>query len=174
VAEDDRWIVVFDPQERCIRLWDLETSQLLTVPEARALGYVLAPVHRCAVFGKRTVAVWDESGVLRSTFDLPAGNMLWEWRATSDGRYLVAALTGGRSPVDYERFDVWELPSGRAIVSIAQRDLGRWPRARLPSCAVTPDGRQLVTGSAGYGIRVWDLQTGAPVGCIPRKAVPAA
>jgi WD40 repeat protein len=171
VAEGDRWVVVHDPQERHIRVWDLETSQLLTVAQARRLGYVLAAAHRCAVFHERTVAVWDEGAVLRSTFDLPANFRLREWRTTSDGRYLVTASTDLQVRYHNEQVHVWELASGRPIVVLARSDPPGWPFLALASCAVTPDARQLVTGSLRDRIiGVWDLQTGAPIASIPIDA----
>jgi WD40 repeat protein len=48
---------------------------------------------------------------------------------------------------------VWEVPSGKELLSL------KWPKQRVESLAISPDGKRLAAGG-GTGVRVWDAETG--------------
>ena len=64
---------------------------------------------------------------------------------TPDGRRVVVRIA-----------KVWDLENGRLLCSL-EGHTGRWD---LPAVAVTPDGRQIVSGSGDNILKVWDLQSG--------------
>jgi WD40 repeat protein len=47
----------------------------------------------------------------------------------------------------------WDLESGRAIATLAGH------AGEVNACAVTPDGRRVVSASADRALKVWDLTT---------------
>ncbi len=136
---------------------------------------VTTPAQRCAPLGT-SIAVWDETGRLTSTFAIPDSSMC-EWVATLDGRHLIISNEDCASQVR-----VWETATGAEIVTLVHQEppfssLRPNPiSSPAASLAVTPDGRRVVTTSRGQSICVWDLNTGASVATIhvERAAGPVA
>jgi WD40 repeat protein len=67
------------------------------------------------------------------------------WRRTAAGGLGVGGPT----------VKVWDLESGRAMATLEGHALG------VTACAVTPDGRRVVSASEDQTLKVWDLETGA-------------
>src|SRR4029077_3528715 len=67
-----------------------------------------------------------------------------------DGRHVVSASAD-------QTLKVWELASGRAVVTLEGHTDRVW------ACAVTPDGRHVVSASYDHTLKVWELASGRAV-----------
>jgi WD40 repeat protein len=151
--------------DRTMRLWDVETGK-----ELRAFGPHPGPVYDVAFSpdGKKALSgcadgiarLWDlASG--KELFALPTqkGGYAWAVAFTPDGKQ---GATGGGSAfgepgAPAASLRLWDLTTGKEIRQFTghTKDVRR--------IAISPDGKQLLSGSFDGTMRLWDLQTGKEI-----------
>ena len=151
--------------DHTLRLWDLESGR-----EVRTFQGHTNTVWDVAFSpdGKRTLSgcsdglsrLWDvESGQKLLELDTQKGGMAWTVAFTPDGK---RAVTGGgtalvRRDMPEASLKLWDLATGREV----RRYEGHAKDVRR--VAVSPDGKQLLSGGFDGTMRLWDLETGREV-----------
>jgi len=141
-------------EDRTVKLWDLLGGSVTST----IFGHDDA-VTACAgspdgktlvtVSADRTVAVWDlTSGQEKLRFATTA---------SASGEQAKSSSAALAFPSEDHMIELWGMPMD------AQRTAELSLRGRVRACAVTPDGKYLVTGSSDKLVRLWDLRTGAEV-----------
>ena len=141
--------------ERALRVWDLESGQLLRTLTGHTdwvNAVAITPDGRRAISASsdHTLRVWDlGSGQSVRTLAGHAGpvNAL---AITPDGHCAVSASS------DWT-LRVWDLESGQSVRTLAGHT--GW----VTAVVVTPDGRRAISGSADHTLRMWDLARGLSV-----------
>lgn len=167
--------VVSGSRDGTLKLWDADSGT-----ELRSLNRHTGSVQACAfsadgrrvvsasadgpvdpwsaeVLEDRTLKVWDtESGATLRTL---AGHPGWV-RACAfspDGRRIVSG--GGDAHQFFLTEDrtlrIWDADAGTALQTLAGHT------ADVFDCAVSPDGRWIVSASKDQTLKVWDAQSGA-------------
>jgi WD40 repeat protein/serine/threonine protein kinase len=141
--------------DRTLRLWDLESGQLLRALEGhtdRVNAVAVTPDCDRAISasGDRTLRVWDlKSGQSVRTLEghLDVVNAV---AVTPDSHGAVSASSD-------HTLRVWDLESGQSVRTLEGHLDG------VNAVAITPDGRRAISGSADHTLRVWDLESGQSV-----------
>ena len=140
-------------RDRTLKVWDLETGEVLRTLEGHS-GVVMAvavtPDSRQAISasGDRTLKVWDiETGEVLRTLE-GHSDMVRAVAVTPDGRQTVSA--SGDRPLK-----VWDIETGEVLRTLeGHSDMVR-------AVAVTPnDGHQAISASGDRTLKVWDIETG--------------
>lgn len=150
VSGDGRLLVTAS-NDNSVRLWDVETGQLIHIMEGHrgAVTAVLFSPDASRVVSAssdRTVRIWEtESGRLISRIQraLP----LLSIAISPSGEYLVTADTS-------QRAFLWDMEMGRFIHEFEGH------RNLIQDMAFSPDGQYLATGSDDRRAIIWDVQTG--------------
>lgn len=141
-------------EDRTVKLWDLlggaVTSTIFGHEDAvTALAGSPDGKSLVTVSADRTVAVWDlQSG---------AEKLRFATTAAASGEQAKSGSAALAFPSDDHMIELWGMPMD------GQRSTELSLRGRVRGCAVTPDGKHLVTGSSDKLVRLWDLRTGAEV-----------
>ena len=92
-------------------------------------------------------------------------------RLTAEGQFLLSSANDERALLELvaaaRMARASEIDSALLSALLARRDMLRLINTRqgsVVSVAVTPDGRRLVSGGADGTLRLWDAQTGQPIG----------
>lgn len=151
--------------DRTMRLWDLESGKELrsfaghgnTVWEA-----VFSPNGKQALSGCRDgiARLWDlESGKLLKELPVHKNSWVWTIAFTPDGKQ---AVTGSGNALENKgpeeaSLRLWDLATGKEIRRFEghTRDVRR--------VVISPDGKQLLSGSFDGTMRLWDLRTGKEI-----------
>jgi WD40 repeat protein len=139
--------------DRTIKLWDLETKQLI-----RDVG-IHKDMARTALFlpdGKRALTAGDEGEiVLRNIAD---GAILHVFSAAQHGGANKVALTrdGKRAVSVHEAGTVivWDIESGSVVHVMSGHG---WS---ISSVAISPDGGKAISGSIDGELKLWDIDAG--------------
>lgn len=151
-----------------IRLWSTEEGRELAVLEGHS-GEVMQCAFKpngtrlASVSRDGTLRIWDCSALLPSRIEVWPPTMQ---PAQRDYLARQAATVGRRPPVEPAAPEPW-VPSGLPRPELdlgpsclAELAVPRPGSGALPSLALSPDGRQLATGSGDGRVRLWDLTTG--------------
>jgi WD40 repeat protein len=157
--------VVSASDDNTLKIWDLDSARLLATLQGHS-----AWVRGCAITpdGCRVVsASWDTT---LKVWDLDSGRLLATWQGhaagvsacavTPDGRRVISASEDKTLKVwdlDARDLDARDLDSGHTVAVL--RGHSAWVRA----CAVTPDGKRVISASFDRTLRVWDLDSGCPL-----------
>ena len=146
--------LVSSSEDRSVKVWDLlggtVTSTLLGHEDA---------VTACtgSPDGKSAIAVSADRSV--TVWDIQSGNtkLRFATTASASGEHSQSGSMALAFPSEDHMIELWGMPMD------AQRSAELSLRGRVRGCAVTPDGKYLVTGSSDKLVRLWDLRTGAEV-----------
>lgn len=146
----DGSLAVLGSQDGRLRLWDMDTGQIL-----RTFGGG-SPVRALAVTSDARRAVSASNNEFLGVWDLDSGEMIGVLERLThevsavvlspDGRYVVVG--------DWDAaLQIWDLQT------MERRRTLHGSTSMIAAVAVTPDGRYVVSGS-DEGIRIWELATG--------------
>ena len=158
-----------------LRVWNLESGECLLTLEGHTGGVkavAIAPDGRQVVSGShdKTLRVWDlESGKCLHSLGGHTGGVK-AVAITPDGRQVVSGSLDGMllvwqlAAIDQKTVEgAVSRPRGeqdvQAATLIVQRILGEH-EGSVYVVAITPDGRQVVSGGRDHTLRVWDLASG--------------
>jgi hypothetical protein len=134
-----------------VRLWDVETGQLLYTlvgHTAKVWTVAFSRTRPLLASGSEDgqIKLWDvETGNPRITLPAHTGSV-WTLAFSPDGRLV----SGGED----NAIKVWKADNGEAVNTL----IGHQEAVR--AIAISPDGQTLVSGSRDRTIRIWDLQDG--------------
>jgi len=141
-SNDNRWLLTTSVFNRSADLWDLSTGE--SKHRFQGEDVVLSPdgrwVASCSLGAGITVL--DLHTQVQRTF---SGNCSVTF--SPSGRYLA---TGHYGPID-----VWEMESGRHVLSLELAETG--------TNFLSPDERYLVTNSTEKQVQVWEVSTGREI-----------
>lgn len=150
MTPDGKWVVSasFDS---AIKIWDIETGELLRTLEGGAAIYAVAVtpdgervVSACM---DHTLKVWNlQSGMLLRTLEGHSSSV-YGVTVTPDGKRAVSAS-------EDRTLKVWELETGAVLRTLEGHT------AAVRGVAVAPDGRLAISASEDRTLKVWHLETG--------------
>ena len=143
------WRVISGSAKGMLRVWDLETGQIL-----RSLEGHNTWVTTLAMVDGRRIVSGSADGTLR-VWDLETGQTLRSLEGHNDWVRAVAVVDGRRavSGSDDRTLRVWDLETGQTLRTLEGHN--DWVRA-----VAVVDGQRAVSGSNDRTLRVWDLETG--------------
>jgi|SRR5579884_2168990 len=145
-----------------MRLWDLESGKGLRVFEGHpqpVYDVAFSPDGKKALSGcaDGIARLWDiASGKMLLTLRTQKEGYAWTVAFTPDGK---RAVTGGGNALSVRKTEpegsllLWDLATGKQL----HRFQGHTKDVRR--VAISPDGKQLLSGSFDGTMRLWDLQT---------------
>jgi WD40 repeat protein len=149
--------------DRSMYLWELETGKLLRAFPAHGntvWDVAFSPDGKKALSGcaDGVSRLWDlESG--KELHALQTGGRAWTVAFAGDGKQ---AITGGGNLLDANgntsaALLLWDLTTGKQIRQF------KGHTADIRSVAVSPDGKQLMSGSFDGTMRLWDIESGKEI-----------
>ncbi len=154
-------------RDQSMILWDLENAKEVRsfkVQRGGVWDVAFSPdgTKALAGCGDGFVRLWDlDSGKELLALEAQKGGYAWTVAFTPDGKQ---AVTGGGNallelPTTDESLRLWDLTTGKEIRQFQghTKDIRR--------VAISPDGKQLLSGSFDGTMRLWDIQTGKEVKC---------
>jgi WD40 repeat protein len=170
VSPDGRWIVSAS-LDQTLKIWDMVdgTEQLtLSDPTSDIWSHWQShPISDCAVSpdgsfivsasDDQTLKVWD---MFTRTKQLTISNSVGEitrCAMSPDGRFCVSVAND-------RTIKVWDMATGTEQLTISDSTDNSWRSLefiRICDCAVSPDGRRIVSTAGHQTLKVWDATTGA-------------
>jgi len=145
-----------------LRVWDLDNRRTLRTLEGHSddvTGVAITPNGHWAVSASndRTLKLWDlETGRTLRTLDGHSG-YITGIAITPEGQRAVSASND-------KTLKVWDLESGTELRTLghssAFANLAEEHSYTATALALTPDGKQVISGSFGGTLKVWDLESG--------------
>lgn len=155
--------------ENALRIWDANTGQLLSeLPDPAlptTIGTVaLSPNGRLLTRdGHGELALWNlDTGQITVRFPEAV-----EYATMSADGGRVAGIRDTPGESSAPQILVWDTTTGRLVNSITDRSAGSEGNASplsFRSVTLSPDGDRVVTAGTDGAIRVWEVETGQPIG----------
>jgi RNA polymerase sigma factor (sigma-70 family) len=145
-SPDGKLLGAVSPNDSALRLWNVETGQLLHTLKAEADNLIFSPDSKIVALGTReaTVKVWDVATEKElATLKTAPAHDIQGLAISPDGKMLAV---GGQSGLC-----LWDLA--------ARKELRQLPDRMVYELAFGPDGKVLAA-SGGSNIRLWDVATG--------------
>ncbi|KAG8833251.1 hypothetical protein FRB91_000039 [Serendipita sp. 411] len=151
--------IVSGSADKTIRLWDIETGQILGEPlrghRANVYSVAFSPDGRQMASGS-----WDETIRL---WDTETGQIVGEPLRGHSSSVASVAFSPDGCQIASGSWDktirLWDTETGQTIGEPL-----RGHSAPIESVVFSPDGRRLVSGSDDHTIQVWDVESGQAVG----------
>jgi WD40 repeat protein len=149
ISGDGKRLVVWDSNEKRMRVFDVETSkEVRGLPLPAGKPVLSRDGRRLALGAGSSIAVWDlEAGkeILKIPFSVvPRYD---DFTLSGDGNRLFVALPKAT-------IDVWDLRTGKIIRTLPS---SQW---RTLCMALSGDDRWLFAGEGDGSIEMWDVETG--------------
>ena len=149
-----------------MRLWDAGSGQLIRAwPDAGFINYGVkfSPDGRYLVSGNWAgiATFWDLStGQKVNQFALPTvtSSGINDLAFSPDGRRI---LVGGYDDSVFSLAQVWDVPTGKITLASF---VGHEMSDGVNRVAFSPDGQYMLTAHQGGLVRLWDSESGKPVG----------
>lgn len=148
----DGQLLVSGSEDRTVKVWDLLAGTVMSTifgheDAVTACTGSLDGKTLVTVSADRTIAVWDlQTGSEKLRFSTTS---------TPSGEHAKSGSAALAFPSDDHMIELWGMPMD------VQRSGEISLRGRVRGCAMTPDGKYLVTGASDKLLRLWDLRTGA-------------
>lgn len=139
-------------EDKTLRLWNLETGEILRVFEGHTAG-----VRGIAILREGQYALSTSVDKTLRLWDLDTGETLRVFEGHTSGVRDVAVLpdeTRILSASDDKTLRLWDLETGKTL------RIFEGHTARVNSVLILPGGRQVLSGAYDNTIRLWDLDTG--------------
>ncbi len=149
-----------------MRLWDLENGK-----ETRVFKHPTALVWDVAFSPDGTKAVSGCSDGMVRLWDLDSGNELLALAANKDGIAFTAAFTPDGKQAITGAGNAWDNPKKEGFLRLWDLATGKQVRQfdghtqDIRRVAISPDGKQLLSGSFDGTMRLWEIQTGKEIKC---------
>ena len=139
-------------EDSTVKTWDLLSGTV-----TNTLSGQHGAVTACTGDARTLVTVSADRCVI--VWDLATGaeKLRFATTATASGEQAKTGVAALAFPSDDHMIELWGMPMD------AQRSVDLSLRSRVRGCAITPDGKYLVTGGSDKLLRLWDLRTGAEV-----------
>ncbi len=152
-----------------VRLWRLEDARQVASfesPEGIFNSVSFSPDSRLALVtssADKQVRIWDLAQAAEAAEDEPStapagtetlfdfnklGGLVWSAMFAPDGRHVLTI--GGNDA------QLWNLQTRRPAIRFS-------PHGAVASAAISPDGRQVATGSWDHSAKLWDAASGSAV-----------
>ncbi len=147
-TKDGQWQAI-------VRTWDVATGrELFAIKEYSQAGGLVAfrPDGSLITVFDKSVKAWDSlSGRELQSFESRESHRnAGELIISSDGHLLAGSVRG------QERVSVWELASGKDILSLNTQGKGS-----VNTLAFSPDGKRIAVSTADRVIRIWNFREGS-------------
>ena len=153
----DGKLVVTNSGDKTSRIWDVATGKLLQVFHSTLSPIsfaVISPDNRFVVTyegGVFDFNLWDiQSRKLIHSFTIPAQSYITSLNFSSDGKYIVTGLSGGRMD---KTVVLWDATTYKLVRSFPHPD-------GVTSAIFSLNGRSLWTSSGDGKVRQWNVDTG--------------
>jgi WD40 repeat protein len=156
--------------DKTINVWDVDSGKLvlsLKGHTGRVLSACFSPDGKQIASGghaqdeaRGEVKVWDvRSGEETLTLKGPANSAPKQASGvcfSPDGNRLAAGEVYSGRP-DAARVRVWDVPSGRVVLTLRSNFGAGWQHGVVDSVCFSPDGQRVVWSGPG-GVEIWDME----------------
>jgi WD40 repeat protein len=144
--------------DRTLKLWDLESGQLLLTLAGhdhlvRAVAVTPDGRHAVSASADRTLKLWDLAIVQTRHSSVGHEAEVSAVAIAPDGRHVLSASHD-------HSLKLWDLKTGQAVRSF----LGH--HDKVTALAMTADGRHALSGSEDRTLMLWDLEDGRWLHCL--------
>ncbi|WP_437477905.1 AAA family ATPase [Sorangium sp. So ce1014] len=153
--------IVSASHDKTLKVWDVVSGRVLSTLEGHSAGVyacTISPDGQRVVSGSGdgTLKVWDvASGHLPSSFEGHSAEVT-SCAISSDSERIVSASSDAT-------LKVWDVASGRLLSALGDSPRAGTPqrhRDKVTGCAISPDGKRIVSSSYDKTLRVWDIASG--------------
>lgn len=155
VITPDSKCIVSGSSDTCIKVWDLESGQLLQSFQGSTGVNSIVITHDSQVI----VISSSDSNTIQ-ILNLDNGQLLRSLRGHAGGINAVAVTPDGNQIIsgsNDKTIKVWDLESGRLQHSLEKH------KDKICTVTVAPNGNWIVSGSDDKTIKVWDTESGQMV-----------
>jgi WD40 repeat protein len=150
-SADGQWVASCSA-DRTIKVWDLQTGNLIKTLHGHAYGV------RVVLFSRDSrLLISSDEGQTMKLWDLHSGQCLRTWKGYSDSIWAIAFSSDGRTLVssgEEQTAKLWDVQTGRCLNVLKGHDV--WVR----SVAISPDNQTIATCGVDGLVCLWEVATG--------------